>query len=98
MNKFKEKPKVKVFLMSLKAGALGLNLTAARRVVLTDPWWNPATEDQATDRVYRLGKKNFFRNICEYIVAIPQFFEINFSCETSVKVFGKREENVVYEV
>ena len=59
INRFKEDPDVGVFLMSLKAGALGLNLTVARRVILTDPWWNPATEDQATDRVYRIGKSVF---------------------------------------
>ena len=55
INRFKEDPDCSVFLMSLKAGALGLNLTAAQRVILTDPWWNSATEDQATDRVYRIG-------------------------------------------
>ncbi len=45
-----------LFLISLKAGGLGLNLTAADYVVHLDPWWNPAVEDQATDRAYRLGQ------------------------------------------
>ncbi|APR99781.1 hypothetical protein BCY86_03140 [Pajaroellobacter abortibovis] len=45
-----------VFLISLKAGGSGLNLTAADTVIHFDPWWNPAVEDQATDRVYRLGQ------------------------------------------
>lgn len=47
-----------VFLISLKAGGTGLNLTGADMVVHFDPWWNPAVEDQATDRAYRLGQKN----------------------------------------
>lgn len=46
-----------IFLISLKAGGLGLNLTAANYVILMDPWWNPAIENQATDRAHRLGQK-----------------------------------------
>lgn len=46
------------FLISLKAGGMGLNLTAANYVILLDPWWNPAVENQATDRVHRIGQKN----------------------------------------
>jgi SNF2 family DNA or RNA helicase len=45
-----------VFLLSLKAGGTGLNLTAARQVVHLDRWWNPAVEDQATDRAFRIGQ------------------------------------------
>lgn len=48
----------KVFLISLKAGGTGLNLTGADTVIHYDPWWNPAVEDQATDRAYRIGQKN----------------------------------------
>ncbi|MBH1942270.1 SNF2 helicase associated domain-containing protein [Mobilitalea sibirica] len=48
----------KVFLISLKAGGTGLNLTGADTVIHYDPWWNPAVEDQATDRVYRIGQQN----------------------------------------
>ena len=47
----------KVFLISLKAGGTGLNLTGADTVIHYDPWWNPAVEDQATDRSYRIGQK-----------------------------------------
>jgi len=47
---------VPVFLISLKAGGLGLNLTAADTVIHYDPWWNPAVEDQATDRAHRIGQ------------------------------------------
>lgn len=48
----------KVFLLSLKAGGTGLNLTGADVVIHFDPWWNPAVEDQASDRAYRIGQKN----------------------------------------
>ena len=57
----------RIFLISLKAGGTGLNLTAASRVIHFDLWYNPAVEDQATDRVFRIGqKKNVFihRFIC----------------------------------
>ena len=47
-----------IFLISLKAGGVGLNLTSASVVVHFDPWWNPAVQDQATDRAHRIGQKN----------------------------------------
>lgn len=47
-----------VLLLSLKAGGVGLNLTAADHVYIVDPWWNPAVEDQAADRAYRIGQEN----------------------------------------
>lgn len=47
---------VNVFLISLKAGGVGLNLTEADTVIIYDPWWNPAVENQAADRVYRIGQ------------------------------------------
>jgi SNF2 family DNA or RNA helicase len=47
-----------VFLISLKAGGTGLNLTSADVVIHFDPWWNPAVEDQATDRAHRIGQEN----------------------------------------
>src|SRR5690606_15093111 len=46
-----------VFLISLKAGGTGLNLTSADMVIHFDPWWNPAVEDQATDRAHRIGQE-----------------------------------------
>ena len=52
-----------VFFISLKAGGLGLNLTGANYVIHLDPWWNPAIEQQATDRAYRIGQK---RNVTVY--------------------------------
>ena len=53
---FKERKGAGVFLISLKAGGYGLNLTEASMVVHYDPWWNPAVEEQATDRAYRMGQ------------------------------------------
>ena len=47
-----------VFLISLKAGGTGLNLTAADTVILYDPWWNPAAQDQAVDRAHRIGQRS----------------------------------------
>ncbi|AMR32605.1 DNA helicase [Mucilaginibacter sp. PAMC 26640] len=56
VNNFQNKEDIRVFLVSLKAGGTGLNLTAADYVYLVDPWWNPAIENQAIDRVYRIGQ------------------------------------------
>lgn len=54
---FKTSPDCNMFLISLKAGGMGLNLTQANHVVLMDPWWNPFVEQQAIDRIYRIGQK-----------------------------------------
>ena len=56
MERFQNDPESKLFLISLKAGGLGLNLTAAEYVFLLDPWWNPAVEAQAIDRTHRIGQ------------------------------------------
>jgi non-specific serine/threonine protein kinase len=56
--KFQQSDAYPVFLISLKAGGTGINLTAADYVIHYDPWWNPAVEAQATDRAYRIGQKN----------------------------------------
>jgi SNF2 family DNA or RNA helicase len=53
---FQSRQDVPVFLISLKAGGVGLNLTAADTVIHFDPWWNPAVEAQATDRAHRIGQ------------------------------------------
>ncbi|MFP6873903.1 MAG: DEAD/DEAH box helicase [Verrucomicrobiales bacterium] len=55
---FQTADEASVFLLSLKAGGSGLNLTAASYVILYDPWWNPAVENQAIDRTHRIGQKN----------------------------------------
>lgn len=56
VERFQTDPDCKLFLISLKAGGLGLNLTAAEYVFLLDPWWNPAVEAQAIDRAHRIGQ------------------------------------------
>ena len=58
VDKFNEDESIKVFLISLKAGGTGLNLTGADMVIHYDPWWNLSAENQATDRTYRIGQKN----------------------------------------
>ena len=58
VEKFQNSDDVPVFLISLKAGGLGLNLTQADYVFLLDPWWNPAIEAQAVDRAHRIGQTN----------------------------------------
>jgi SNF2 family DNA or RNA helicase len=58
VRRFQEEPHgPRVFVLSVKAGGTGLNLTAASHVFHYDRWWNPAVEDQATDRAYRIGQK-----------------------------------------
>lgn len=56
INSFNNDDSVKVFLLSLKVGGVGLNLTSADTVILYEPWWNPAVENQAVDRVHRIGQ------------------------------------------
>ena len=58
VSKFNESKEAEIFLISLKAGGTGLNLTSAKFVMHMDPWWNPSIEDQATDRAHRIGQKN----------------------------------------
>ena len=57
VQRFQEDETVPFFVLSLKAGGTGLNLTAASHVVHFDRWWNPAVENQATDRAFRIGQK-----------------------------------------
>lgn len=80
VGNFQSNENIRVFLISLKAGGLGLNLTEADYVFIIDPWWNPAVENQAIDRCYRIGQtKNVlaYRMICkdtleEKIVSLQQ--------------------------
>jgi SNF2 family DNA or RNA helicase len=68
VEKFQEDDSIKAFLISLKAGGVGLNLTVADYVYLVDPWWNPAAEQQAIDRAHRIGQKRkvfAYKMICK---------------------------------
>lgn len=71
VDKFNSSPDIPVFLISLKAGGTGLNLTSADYVIHYDPWWNPAVESQATDRTHRIGQTRqvfSYKLICQNTV------------------------------
>ncbi|KAF9371002.1 hypothetical protein CPC16_003347 [Podila verticillata] len=70
--KMNEDPRYSVMLISLKCGSLGLNMTVANHVVMMDPWWNPAIENQAIDRVHRIGQK---REVFVHRLCIPETVE-----------------------
>ncbi len=63
VDRFQNDGAIPVFLISLKAGGVGLNPTAADTVIHFDPWWNPAVEAQATDRAHRIGQKSVVTSI-----------------------------------
>ena len=95
IKKFQEEQESKAFILSLKAGGLGLNLTAANHVFHFDRWWNPAVENQATDRTFRIGqKKNVFvyKFICAGTVEekIDAIIEKKKALAESVIVTGER--------
>ena len=69
---FNNSPDIPVFLLSLKAGGSGLNLTAADRVIIYDPWWNPAVEMQATDRTHRIGQN---KKVCSMKLVVKDSVE-----------------------
>lgn len=56
LSNFSSDPKLRVLLLSLHAGGVGLNLVSAQTVYLLDPWWNPAVEEQAINRIHRIGQ------------------------------------------
>jgi SNF2 family DNA or RNA helicase len=72
VRRFQEAEGAAVFLISLKAGGFGLNLTAASYVILFDPWWNPAVENQAIDRTHRIGQT---KNVMAYRLLIKDSIE-----------------------
>ena len=63
VDEFNNNKDIRVFLISLKAGGIGLNLTSADIVIHFDPWWNLSVEDQATDRAHRIGQKQVVKVI-----------------------------------
>ena len=84
VRKFQNNPQSKIFIVSLKAGGTGLNLTAAQNVIHFDLWWNPAVENQATDRAYRIGQKE---NVMVYRFITSGTFE-----EKINEMINKKEE------
>jgi SNF2 family DNA or RNA helicase len=84
VDRFQNDPASRIFLVSLKAGGLGLNLTAASRVIHYDLWYNPAVENQATDRAFRIGQK--------HNVFVHRFITKNsFEEKIDVMISGKKE-------
>lgn len=84
VEEFQSNPEKKVFLISLKAGGIGLNLTAADYVFILDPWWNPASEMQATSRAHRIGQR---KNVFVY-----RFITLNTVEEKILKLQAKKEQ------
>ncbi len=89
VERFQNDPSVKVFLISLKAGGFGLNLTAADYVFLYDPWWNPAAERQAIDRAHRIGQN---KNVFVYKMITQG------SVEEKILELQKRKESLVTQL
>ena len=89
IQNFQNDDSVRIFLISLKAGGVGLNLTAADYVYIVDPWWNPAVEQQAIDRTHRIGQeKNVFayRMICKNTI------------EDKIMLLQERKKNLAKEL
>lgn len=89
VKKFNEDQEIPIFLVSLKAGGSGLNLVGADTVIHYDMWWNPAVENQATDRVHRLGQKN---SVSSY-----KLITLN-TIEEKILELHKRKKGLVKEV
>ena len=86
VDEFNQNEEIKVFLISLKAGGTGLNLTSADMVIHYDPWWNLSAENQATDRTYRIGQK---RNVQVYKLITKD------SIEEKIYELQKRKETLI---
>ena len=86
VDEFNNNNDIKVFLISLKAGGTGLNLTGADMVIHYDPWWNLSAENQATDRTYRIGQK---RNVQVYKLITKN------SIEEKIYDLQKRKEMLI---
>lgn len=86
VDEFNKNDEIKVFLISLKAGGTGLNLTSADMVIHYDPWWNLSAENQATDRTYRIGQK---RNVQVYKLITKD------SIEEKIYELQKRKETLI---
>ncbi len=89
VDQFQNDPNTRVFLISIKAGGFGLNLTAADYVFLFDPWWNPAVERQAVDRAHRIGQD---KNVFVYKMIARD------TVEEKILELQKRKENLVSQL
>ena len=89
VREFQEAEGAAVFLISLKAGGFGLNLTAASYVILFDPWWNPAVENQAIDRTHRIGQSN---KVIAYRLLIKD------SIEEKIRLLQKQKKALAEDV
>jgi len=89
IESFQNDPGVKLFLVSLKAGGVGINLTAADYVFIYDPWWNPAVEEQAVDRTHRIGRT---RTVFTYRMVTRN------SIEEKVHALQKEKKALIREV
>ncbi len=85
VERFQNDTEVKVFLVSTKAGGLGINLTAAENVIIYDPWWNPAVENQAIDRIHRIGQD---KKVFAYKLLIKN------SVEEKILELQKKKKNI----
>jgi SNF2 family DNA or RNA helicase len=86
VERFQSETSISVFLISLKAGGVGLNLTGADTVIHFDPWWNPAVEAQATDRAHRIGQQNIVTSI--KLIARETVEERVLEMQTKKKILG----------
>ena len=82
LAKISESASTRVILISFKAGSTGLNLTCCNNVILVDPWWNPALEDQAFDRAHRFGQKRAvnIHKLCVPDSVEQRILEVSYPC------------------
>ncbi len=99
VTQFQKNKSITVFLISLKAGGVGLNLTAADRVILLDDWWNPAVEDQAMGRAHRIGQKHkviVLRLVCKDTVE-EKILQLQDKKRYTVDLFNGAGDNISIE-
>ena len=99
VKKFQNDKSITVFLISLKAGGVGLNLTSADRVLLLDDWWNPAVEDQAMARSHRIGQKNnvlVLRLVCKDTVE-EKILQLQNKKRQTISMFNSSNDKLTIE-
>ena len=99
VRQFQSDSSITVFLISLKAGGFGLNLTSADRVILLDDWWNPAVEDQAMARAHRIGQKHnvlILRLVCKGTVE-EKILQLQSQKRQTVDLFNNTSEKLTLE-